>query len=1021
MNPRPSSGTKTRFSAGTSPRWATLTARPDAQYASDDSGSMTSPRSKPENPRRLIEDLVSSFRQPAESVVPWFLEKMPMVYFQDTDQHQQMEHLRAMIAAKASGQPFDYKWSNADGSQVTYMCPRNKPGVLAELIRDLPTGRTPLKAAKIHTTDDDELVLVNFLFGREERFNPEIPEQARKLESTIAFARNQSGSWTEKDVRSFFPRCSSEHVMAASEYRLSAHWRLFKELAGTDGCLAELDQEKEGKQSRIVVGVGNEETRLMLERVSERLSVSTININRAHLDVIEDDEGGTVTLLTFLVVGPDGGPIDRASALWKQVRKDLKRVKWIDPPTIQLAYKHSDPTKLNLVRAEILDALCSLAHQVLVKKHPYLDRERILDIAVANDRNLGRSVRIVELFLQRFEPEGPLPDGAFRSHLELLRREIEADADHDTRIVFSQLLHCIDSVLRTNVFLEDRYGIAMRLDPVLLSSAERQHRPFGIFFVHGRGFSGFHVRFRDIARGGVRAVRTHGAEQHARESTRLYDEAFGLASAQQLKNKDIPEGGSKAVLLVAPNESLTRCVKAFADGLLDLITTNSQTRARVVDRFGRDELIYLGPDENITPEHIEWIVERARRRGYPTPTAFMSSKPGAGINHKVYGVTSEGITVFLDVALRHVGIDPKRQPFTVKITGGPDGDVAGNEIKILIREYGSNVRIIGIADGSGCGEDPQGLDHAELLRLVQSSDPIAAFDRGKLGPKGHIVAVEEADGPRLRNTMHNRLASDVFVPGGGRPNTIHFENWQEFLTADGKPSSPVIVEGANLFLTPEARKELWKKGCFIVKDSSANKCGVICSSYEIVACMLLSDKEFLEIKECYVAEVLEKLRDFARREAELLLRVAKNHPELPLTEASTRISQVIISTADAIEAALGEPTKADAALWQRLILDHLPKVLVETAGDRLWQQIPESYLRWLKAKSLAARIVYHEGFESIESVPSEAVASVAFAYLRAEHERNVLAERIEKSNLAERVQIAALLRSGGILASLGKA
>ena len=30
------------------------------------------------------------------------------------------------------------------------------------------------------------------------------------------------------------------------------------------------------------------------------------------------------------------------------------------------------------------------------------------------------------------------------------------------------------------------------------------------------------------------------------------------------------------------------------------------------------------------------------------------------------------------MALREEGINPDTQPFTVKITGGPDGDVAGN-------------------------------------------------------------------------------------------------------------------------------------------------------------------------------------------------------------------------------------------------------------------------------------------------------------------------------------------------------
>ena len=57
----------------------------------------------------------------------------------------------------------------------------------------------------------------------------------------------------------------------------------------------------------------------------------------------------------------------------------------------------------------------------------------------------------------------------------------------------------------------------------------------------------YHVRFRDIARGGLRLVTPSSAEQYALESSRQFDECYGLAYAQQLKNKDIPEGGSKGI------------------------------------------------------------------------------------------------------------------------------------------------------------------------------------------------------------------------------------------------------------------------------------------------------------------------------------------------------------------------------------------------------------------------------------------------------------------------------------------
>ena len=56
--------------------------------------------------------------------------------------------------------------------------------------------------------------------------------------------------------------------------------------------------------------------------------------------------------------------------------------------------------------------------------------------------------------------------------------------------------------------------------------------PYGVIFVHGRRFNGFHVRFRDIARGGLRIVTPQTTEQFALESARQYDECYSLAFAQ---------------------------------------------------------------------------------------------------------------------------------------------------------------------------------------------------------------------------------------------------------------------------------------------------------------------------------------------------------------------------------------------------------------------------------------------------------------------------------------------------------
>ena len=60
--------------------------------------------------------------------------------------------------------------------------------------------------------------------------------------------------------------------------------------------------------------------------------------------------------------------------------------------------------------------------------------------------------------------------------------------------------------------------------------------------VCGRDFVGFHTRFRDVARGGIRLVMSRDVAAYERNFATLFDECYNLSYTQQNKNKDIPEG-----------------------------------------------------------------------------------------------------------------------------------------------------------------------------------------------------------------------------------------------------------------------------------------------------------------------------------------------------------------------------------------------------------------------------------------------------------------------------------------------
>lgn len=94
-----------------------------------------------------------------------------------------------------------------------------------------------------------------------------------------------------------------------------------------------------------------------------------------------------------------------------------------------------------------------------------------------------------------------------------VRQSVE---DSTTLVLLDKMVDVVESTYRTNLYMPNRYSLALRIDPkIMMAPGENRVLPYGVFFVHGRRFNGFHVRFRDIARGGLRIVSPPMPEQVA--------------------------------------------------------------------------------------------------------------------------------------------------------------------------------------------------------------------------------------------------------------------------------------------------------------------------------------------------------------------------------------------------------------------------------------------------------------------------------------------------------------------------
>lgn len=592
----------------------------------------------------------------------------------------------------------------------------------------------------------------------------------------------------------------------------------------------------------------------------------------------------------------------------------------------------------------------------------------------------------------------------------ILNRECSQNEHH--MLVLKALYVFNRAILKTNFYISTKVALSFRLDPSFLPKTEYPETPFGMFFIVGSEFRGFHIRFRDIARGGIRVVRSRSVDAYNVNVRNLFDENYNLASTQQKKNKDIPEGGSKGVILLDPGYAQERPqanFEKYIDSLIDLLLkqTIPGVKDNYVDLYNKPEILFLGPDEG-TAGYVDWATLHARARGAPWWKSFLTGKSPAigGIPHDEYGMTSLSVRAYVNKIYEKLNIDNA----TIKKiqTGGPDGDLGSNEI-LLSREE----QYVAIVDGSGVLFDPQGLDKGELLRLAKERKMIDHYDQSKLSELGKVVLVDDVEvelpngysvmsGVNFRNTFHLKIKEvfgdnkvDLFVPCGGRPSAIDTNNVYELIDSKtGKSIIPYFVEGANLFITQSAKIVLEKAGCIIFKDASTNKGGVTSSSLEVLASLSFDDKGFLsnmcvdsktgavpQFYQDYVKQVQKIIANNAEWEFELLWNLRKT-TGVTFTELSDKLSVTINKLGDEL-AESKELWNDDKEFRNAVLLDSLPPLLLKEIGiDNILERVPESYLKALFACHLASRFVYTRGIESNPAKFLEFISSIRKEYMK---------------------------------------
>jgi glutamate dehydrogenase len=568
------------------------------------------------------------------------------------------------------------------------------------------------------------------------------------------------------------------------------------------------------------------------------------------------------------------------------------------------------------------------------------------------------------------------------SYDEALAARIDKEVFDDfDRKILKGFLNFNAHLEKTNFYKRKKSSLSYRLNPKFMDdNSMYPESPYGILMTMSNEFRGFHVRFREVARGGLRLIPSRDMAAYTANRESMFNEAYNLAYTQNKKNKDIPEFGSKGVILLERHSQSSGqfAFCKYISGMFDIMLPTKE----VVDHHGKEELIFCGPDEG-TADVMEWAANYGQQRGYKYWKAFTTGKPNTmgGIPHDTYGMTTRSVHEYVVGTLEKLGID--ESSVRKMQTGGPDGDLGSNEILI------SKDKTIGIVDGSGVLMDPVGLDRPELERLATERLMVDSFDTSKLSDNGALVLITDTDvtlpngdkvdnGLTFRNNFHmsKHAQADLFVPCGGRPESINAGNVSQLFDQEsGQPLYKYIIEGANLFITEDARATLEEAGVILFKDASTNKGGVTSSSLEVLAALSMTDDEHHELMQVkgevipdFYQQYVEEVTQIIEHNAQLEFECIWNEHERTGTRRAVLTDELSMKINE-LNVNVQQSSLWDSENIKRSVLEKaFPQTLQKKLGglDVLLERLPEDYVKSVFGYYVASRYVYKYGMSGQE-------------------------------------------------------
>ena len=495
-------------------------------------------------------------------------------------------------------------------------------------------------------------------------------------------------------------------------------------------------------------------------------------------------------------------------------------------------------------------------------------------VAAALNANPVIAGALVTAFESRFRPDDevgmPARQEDFEHEISGILDALDAVSSLDQDRILRMFVSVLGAIKRTNAFAADRPALAFKIAPTELELLP-EPRPAHEIFVYSPRVQGVHLRYGQVARGGLRW------------SDRAEDfrtEVLGLVKAQMVKNTVIVPVGAKGGFVPQnlPDPRADRaawlaegvaCYEIFISSLLSL--TDNLVDGQVVPppdvvRHDADDTYLVVAADKGTASFSDIANRIAVDRGFWLGDAFASGG-SVGYDHKGMGITARGAWESVKRHFYELGIDCQNEDFTCVGIGDMAGDVFGNGMLLS-----PHTRLVAAFNHQHVFLDPDpdaAASWAERKRLFDlPRSTWADYDAGLISAGGGVharsakaitITPQVRESLRLDAGVRSLAPTDLirailqapvdllwnggigtYVKGSDETHAQVGDKANDALRVDGaQVRARVAGEGGNLGWTQLGRIEFAREGGSVNTDFIDNSAGVDTSDHEVNIKILL--------------------------------------------------------------------------------------------------------------------------------------------------------------------------------------